>query len=94
MGRLRAFLEDRLGAQGWGAALRKPLPQGVGWLHSLGSVALFLILLQVGTGIVMAMHYVPAPGDAHDSVAYFMGEVLGGRFVRSVHYWRDRKSVV
>jgi len=94
MGRLTAFFVDRLGAQGWGAALRKPLPQGVGWLHSLGSVALFLILLQTGTGIVMAMHYVPAPGDAHASVLYFTSEVLGGRFVRSLHYWSANALII
>jgi len=94
MGRLGAFLADRLGAQGWGAALRKPLPHGVGWLHSLGSVALFLILLQAGTGIVMAMHYVPSPAEAHDSVAYFIGEVLGGQFVRSVHYWSANALII
>ncbi|MGH8104668.1 MAG: cytochrome b N-terminal domain-containing protein, partial [bacterium] len=50
--------------------------------------------LQVGTGIVMAMHYVPSPGEAHASVSYFIGEVLGGRFVRSVHYWSANALII
>ncbi|HET9497415.1 MAG TPA: cytochrome B6, partial [Candidatus Limnocylindria bacterium] len=65
------WFEDRLGI---GAILNwfitRPIPRDVGWLHTLGSATLFLIIVQVVTGIVLSISYVPSPDDAYQSILY------------------------
>ena len=44
-----------------------------------GSILLFLLVVQVVTGIVLALYYVPSPALAYDSVRYIMERVTFGR---------------
>jgi cytochrome b/b6/petB-like protein len=84
----REWLEDRTGYR---AALRhlldEPLPNGAGWLFTTGSVVLFLLVVLLPTGVVLAMYYVPTPSLAHDSVRYISGELAYGSIVRGLHFW-------
>lgn len=70
------------------------LPPGVNWLHTLGSAALFLFLLQVITGIFLAIYYVPTPDHAYESVQYLSTRIAFGGFIRGVHYWASNLMVV
>jgi len=65
--------------------LDRKIPK-VNWSYVLGSVSLFLILLQALTGIFLAMNYSPSPDHAYDSVRYIMG-VPSGAFLRGLHAW-------
>ena len=88
LGASKAWLEDRAGA---GKALRsfmdEAVPKSTGWRNTLGSVAGALILLQLVTGILLMLFYVPHPDAAYESLEY-IGDVLrGGGLVMSLHYW-------
>ncbi len=74
--------------------LREPMPEGVGWTHVFGSILLFLVLLQVVTGILLALVYSPSPDAAYESVQYIDNHVLFGRFVRGLHHWSASAFVV
>ncbi len=74
--------------------LYKPLPKGVGWAFSLGSLTLSLLLLQMATGFVLALYYAPTPDHAYDSVQFLQREVLFGRFLRSLHHYTASGVVI
>jgi quinol-cytochrome oxidoreductase complex cytochrome b subunit len=66
--------------------LSRPLPPrsfGV----TLGSVAIFLILVQVASGALLAIYYSPSWEGAHASVVRISKDVTFGWLVRSVHVW-------
>ncbi len=70
------------------------IPKGVDWRYTLGSVTLFFFILQVTTGILLAMHYSPSPDHAYDSVKYLSSEVPMGNFLRGLHKWGATGMVV
>lgn len=68
-------------------ALDEPLPKGTGWFFTSGAVLLFLLGVQLLTGVVLTMYYVPSPALAYDSVRYIMGELPLGWMLRGLHFW-------
>jgi quinol-cytochrome oxidoreductase complex cytochrome b subunit len=53
----------------------------------LGGMALVLILLLFGTGILMKFVYQPFPDKAYESILHLQQDVLFGQFVRNIHHW-------
>jgi ubiquinol-cytochrome c reductase cytochrome b subunit len=82
------WLDDRTG---WRAGrkhlLDEPLPGGTGWWFVTGSVLMFLLAVQLLTGIVLTMYYVPAPEHAYDSVRFIMDRLTFGPIVRGLHFF-------
>jgi ubiquinol-cytochrome c reductase cytochrome b subunit len=74
--------------------LDRHIPKGVGWRYTLGSLTFFFFILQVVTGMLLAMHYSPSPDHAYDSVRYLSNEVPMGGFLRSLHKWGATGMVV
>ncbi|WP_435165378.1 cytochrome b [Falsirhodobacter sp. 1013] len=62
-----------------------PTPRNLNWMWVWGMVLLFCLLLQVVTGLVLAMHYTPQVDLAFDSVERIMRDVNGGFFLRYLH---------
>ena len=91
---MKQFLNDRLPLSEVMAHLRKPLPKHINLLFSLGSLALFLLLLQAATGAFLALSYSPSPDHAHNAVKYISEEVPFGSFVRGLHHWGASAMVV
>jgi ubiquinol-cytochrome c reductase cytochrome b subunit len=88
MRRLRDWLDARTGYRtGLQHLLHEELPAGVGWWFVTGSVVLFLLVLQLVTGVVLAIYYVPAPAFAYDSVRLIMERVTFGRMLRGLHVY-------
>ncbi len=91
MGPLRSlfdWLDSRTGFRaGRGHLLDEPLPPGVGWWFVTGSILLFLIGVQLITGVVLTMYYVPSPEHAYDSVRYIAERLPLGRIVRGLHFF-------
>jgi ubiquinol-cytochrome c reductase cytochrome b subunit len=82
------WLDSRTGIRaGRVHLLDEPLPPGVNWWFVLGSILLFLLALQVVSGVVMAMYYVATPDYAYDSVRYLTDRVPLGGFVRGLHFF-------
>jgi ubiquinol-cytochrome c reductase cytochrome b subunit len=71
------FLEDQL--------LKYYAPKNFNFLYFFGSLALLVLVNQIVTGIVLAMHYKPAAELAFDSVEYIMRDVNWGWLLRYLH---------
>src|SRR5580698_11256461 len=74
--------------------LYEEIPASSGWHQVLGSVAVFLFLVQAFTGILLAFNYAPTPGDAYNSLRYILTELTGGRLIRGLHHWGASMMIV
>ena len=54
------------------------------WYY-FGSLAMFVLVLQIVTGIFLTMHYKPDAAQAFASVEYIMRDVPGGWLIRYMH---------
>ncbi len=57
------------------------------WLYVFGSAALTVFVLQIVTGILLALIYVPSAGEAWNSLNSLNHEVSLGWFIRALHGW-------
>src|SRR5689334_3767580 len=57
------------------------------WLYVFGSGALAVFVLQVVTGILLALVYVPSAAEAWNSLQTLNHEVNLGWFIRALHGW-------
>jgi ubiquinol-cytochrome c reductase cytochrome b subunit len=80
------------------AVLRHPVPRElerpVGWWYVLGSATLAVFVMQVVTGVGLAMTYVPAPNSAYDSLQFISHDATLGAVVRGMHYFGAGAMVV
>jgi len=57
------------------------------WFYVFGSAALTVFLLQMVTGILLALIYVPSAGEAWNSLQTLNHQVALGWFIRALHGW-------
>jgi ubiquinol-cytochrome c reductase cytochrome b subunit len=62
-----------------------PTPKNLNYWWSLGSVLFLALIIQIATGIFLAMHYVPNGAMAFDSVEQIMRNVNHGWLLRYIH---------
>jgi ubiquinol-cytochrome c reductase cytochrome b subunit len=62
-----------------------PTPRNLNVWYTFGGILTFCLGVQIVTGIVLAMHYVPNSGLAFDSVESIMRDVNYGWLLRYVH---------
>ena len=62
-----------------------PTPKNLNWMWIWGIVLTFCLVLQIVTGIVLAMHYTPHVDLAFASVEHIMRNVNGGYMLRYLH---------
>ena len=62
-----------------------PAPRNLSYWWSFGSIAGVALVVQIITGIVLAMHYVPHESMAFDSVEHIMRNVNYGWLMRYLH---------
>ena len=62
-----------------------PTPKNLNWWWIWGVVLAFTLVLQIVTGIVLAMHYTPHVDLAFASVEHIMRDVNGGWAMRYIH---------
>ena len=60
-------------------------PKNLNYLWSFGSLAGIILVIMIGTGIVLAMNYVPSADKAFDSIQYIMRDVNYGWLIRYIH---------
>src|SRR2546422_10581586 len=69
-------------------AVEHPVPRRTAsWLYVFGSAALTLFLLQLVTGILLALIYVPSAGEAWNVLHVLNRDVSAGWFIRALHGW-------
>jgi menaquinol-cytochrome c reductase cytochrome b subunit len=82
------WLEERSGLIGGiRYFLFRKVPSDSSWWHTLGSATLTAFLVQLVTGVILAMYYKPSPAEAHNSVEHITHDVWGGWLVRGMHKW-------
>src|ERR1700760_5173645 len=65
-----------------------PVPRNTAsWWYVFGSAALTCFLLQLVTGILLALIYVPSAGEAWNSLQTLNHGVSLGWFIRALHGW-------
>jgi ubiquinol-cytochrome c reductase cytochrome b subunit len=63
-------------------------PKNFNFWYFFGSLALLVLVIQIGTGIFLAMHYKPSAEEAFASVEYIMRDVEWGWLIRYLHSTR------
>jgi quinol---cytochrome c reductase cytochrome b subunit, bacillus type len=82
------WLEERSGLVGGVKYfLFRKVPGDIGWWHTLGSATLTAFLVQVLTGVVLAMYYKPDPDSAYESIQRITNDITLGWLVRGMHRW-------
>jgi ubiquinol-cytochrome c reductase cytochrome b subunit len=65
-----------------------PIPRNTAsWFYVFGSATLVCLILQLVTGICLALVYVPSAGQAWQSLDYLNYQQPLGWFLRAMHYW-------
>jgi ubiquinol-cytochrome c reductase cytochrome b subunit len=68
--------------------MEHPVPrESASWAYVFGSAALAVFGLQVVTGILLALLYVPSAGEAWNSLQTLNHQVALGWFIRALHGW-------
>ncbi len=75
-----------------GASIREtaehPVPrETASWFYVFGSAALTVFALQLVTGILLALIYVPSAGEAWNSLQVLNHQITLGWFIRALHGW-------
>jgi quinol-cytochrome oxidoreductase complex cytochrome b subunit len=82
------WLEERSGLVG---ALKyflfRKVPAETNWFHTLGSATLTAFIVQLVTGVILAMYYKPDPDKAYESIEYITNDLTLGWLVRGMHRW-------
>src|ERR1700678_4490621 len=68
--------------------MQHPVPrQTASWAYVFGSAALTVFALQLVTGILLALIYVPSAGEAWSSLQVLNHDVTLGWYIRALHGW-------
>src|SRR5271154_655189 len=78
--------------------LRHPIPRGaagpMGWWYVFGSASMTLLMIQIVTGIGLALVYVPSADKAYESLLYLNERQPLGGLLRAMHYYAGSGMVV
>jgi ubiquinol-cytochrome c reductase cytochrome b subunit len=78
--------------------LNHPVPRGLatraGWWYVFGSMTLTMFVIQIVTGICLALVYVPSAGEAYESLEYLNYHQPFGWFMRALHNWAASGMVI
>lgn len=89
------WLDDRTGYRKVAdEVLLEPVPGGARWIYVVGSGLAFTFVMQLLTGILLAMYFSPSATDAWGSVWYIQTQVAWGGIVRGLHHFGSGAMVV
>ena len=78
--------------------MRHPVPRSIdgpmGWWYVFGSASMTFLLIQIVTGIGLALVYVPAADRAYESLLFLDYQQPLGWFLRALHYYAGSGMVV
>ena len=63
-----------------------PIHAQKAWYY-LGGMTLFLLAVQIFTGILLLLYYRPSAAEAYESVQFIVTQVKFGWLIRSIHSW-------
>ena len=53
----------------------------------LGGMAVVLVMIQLGTGLLLKFAYHPFPDKAYPSILHLQNNIAFGQLIRNLHYW-------
>lgn len=62
-----------------------PTPANISYLWNFGSLLALCLVIQIITGVTLAMHYTPSASEAFNSIEHIMRDVNNGWLVRYLH---------
>jgi len=68
-----------------GYLIDAPQPSNLSYLWNFGSLLAFCLVIQIVTGVTLAMHYNPSVAEAFNSVEHIMRDVNNGWLIRYLH---------
>jgi len=60
----------------------------------LGGMAVVLVLLLMGTGVLLKFVYEPFPGKAYESILHLQRDVTFGQLIRNIHHWSGNTLLI
>jgi quinol-cytochrome oxidoreductase complex cytochrome b subunit len=92
--RTYGWFQTRMGVtELWGALTHVHIPVSQRTFF-LGGVTMFLFIVQVVTGSLLALYYKPTPEAAYESVIFITSEITFGWLIRSIHHWAANLMIV
>jgi len=81
------WLDDRLPIirLGWDSFVDFPTPRNLNYWWTFGGILAIFLMIQIISGIILAMHYVPHESMAFDSVERIRRDVNFGWMIQSMH---------
>src|SRR5580692_7061813 len=62
-----------------------PTPRNLNYMWTFGAILSFMLVAQIVTGVILAMHYVPSGTEAFASIEHIMRDVNYGWLFRYLH---------
>ncbi|WP_127753737.1 MULTISPECIES: cytochrome b/b6 [unclassified Devosia] len=62
-----------------------PTPKNLNYFWTFGAILAIMLVVQIVTGIILAMHYTPNIAMAFNSVEHIRRDVNGGRIIQATH---------
>src|SRR5579875_419641 len=86
--KIARWIDDRSGL----SEMLKPLldhlvPRGSKWAYVFGSATLFCFILQIVTGVGLALLYQPSSDKAFQSLQFITNQATMGKVLRGIHYF-------
>jgi ubiquinol-cytochrome c reductase cytochrome b subunit len=79
----------------WEATAGHPIPKSsASWFYTFGSMTMLCLTLQILTGILLSLVYIPSAAEAYRSLEFLNYQQELGWFLRSIHYWGSNCMVI
>lgn len=89
------WFDDRTGiSNAIGPIMKHPVPPNAKWSYVFGSATLFCFLLQVITGVALALLYQPSSNDAYQSLQFITYQAKFGSVLRGMHYYGASAMII
>src|SRR5262245_18178705 len=87
--RIALWIDSRLHlSEMFASTAGHPVPRSAAsWFYVFGSGTLVCFVIQIITGICLALVYVPSACEAHASLEYLNYNLTLGWLLRAIHYW-------
>ena len=93
--KLQCWIDDRISISETVIPLLKhPVPPDTGWTYVFGSATLLTFILQVITGVALALLYQPTSETAYESLKYITHQVPLGDILRGIHYFGASAMII